>query len=178
MAQKTVSYVNAIAGGTFGSATQVPVVTVSTQGAVTAVSNTAITYPTVPGATSVVLTRTAATVFAVGDTVAWTVVSDPGTMYNGGTGGAGGTAAITIPTTGNYIVAYTLVTAGGSSGLKIQKNGATDYIRMVCTTNNPNGASSMVQPFTAGDTLKVICTVTFTAGTTAGDWSWSVTKVS
>ena len=96
--------------------------------------------------------------FLAGDTIEWNVtISDTLGMYNGGTGGTAGTAAITIPVSGLYTVSFCFKASPPFSsivGIQIWRDA-----ELICETadnssNNPVARTS-TYAFAAGQVIQM-----------------------
>jgi hypothetical protein len=147
---------------------------------VTASGAGATTTVTIPNllATSVSLQRPGSDSPAINDILSWPIVlSDPGSMYNLGTSGSGGTAAITIPAAGGYLLNIRLAVNNGGS-VALLKNG----LEILRSGSGAATASSLsihgVYFFASGDVLKTqVVTGSTNFSPAQSDFLWSVTRV-
>ncbi len=127
---------------------------------------------------SVTLTKTNVVAYVAGAVVEWNVVvSDPLGMYNNGTGGAAGTAAITIPSTGNYLIVLQMLSTTPNPQFNLTHNGVSIMRNAISFPVQQNVAMRLVYPLTSGDVLRSIGDNAFGSSGTASVNNFSVTKI-
>ncbi len=108
-------------------------------------------------ATNVTLAKNNAVAYGATQTIEWNVVvSDPLGMYNNGTGGAGGTAAVTIPTTGTYLVSWGIYGSAANPNAYISVNGGSATLNSTTNGTGISVGASGIFSFSAGDSVKTI----------------------
>lgn len=156
MAQKTATYIGAgISSGTFGGSSNAARLTNTQFGAVASVSDVAYSYAAADN--TCIVTRLIGGSIVAGSTITFNnVVYDPRSMYNNGTGGIGGTAAIVIPTTGFWNVAFGVARSAGAPNFTCLLNGVTALMQSGLPVNLADSTASGSFFLNVGDALSIV----------------------
>jgi hypothetical protein len=105
---------------------------------------------------AVVLSKNVTVLYPLTAIIDWDVtISDPQSMYNNGTGGIGGTAAVIIPANGFYMITVSLLSNAGLSTIAININGV-----QIAANQGDSSASnysiSVIYPCATNDMIQVV----------------------
>ncbi len=178
MAQKTVSYVTPITAGTYGSGSQVPVVTLSAQGAVTAITTATTTAAAVGNNLQTVLQNNGIALTS-GDVVnGFAVVSDPNGNYVNGTGGPTGTDGINVPQTGVYLITFSCFASVGIPSLLLSIDGGGNLCVATSATAATSVNGSVIFVLTAGQKVRLSALSNFTMSAVSGFNTFTMQRLS